>query len=141
MNRRKFIVSGVTASIALAGCTSTDDDETNTTSNTTTPVQTKETQTSYENSINMIVNYLKPDSSEVTILVDSNEILSRTIQPESSFDVNTEISSPGEYTFEIYLNSDEVLARDIKINDYSLEHELQLILELKEEETRIKKEE
>jgi hypothetical protein len=141
MNRRKFIVSGVTALITLAGYTNTDDDETNTTSNTTTPVQTDETQTSYENSINMIANYLKPDSNEVIILVDSNEILSRTIQSESSFDVNTEISSPGEYTFEIYLNSDEVLARDIKINDYSLEHELQLILELKEEETRIKKEE
>lgn len=74
-------------------------------------------------------------------MVDSNEILSRTIQPESSFDLNTDISSPGEYMFEIYLNSDEVLARDIKINDYSLEHGLQLILELKEEETRIKKEE
>jgi hypothetical protein len=141
MNRRKFIVSGVTASITLAGCTNTDDDETNTTSNTTTPVHTKETQTPYENSINMIVNYLKPDSNEVTILVDSNEILSRTIQSESSFDVNTEISSPGEYTFEIYLNGDEVLTQNININDYSLEHELQLILELKEEETRIKKEE
>ena len=84
---------------------------------------------------------MKPDSSEVTILVDSNEIMSRTIQSESSFDVDTEISSPGEYTFEICLNSDELLTRNIKINNYSLKHGLQLILEIKEEETRIKKEE
>lgn len=141
MNRRKFIVSGVTASITLAGCTNTDDDETNATSNTTVPVQTKETQTSYENSTTIIVNYLKPDSSEVTILVDSDELLSGTIQPESSFDMDTGISSPGEYTFEVYLNSDRVLIRTIDINDYSLEHELRLILEIRKEETRIKREE
>ncbi len=70
--------------------------------------------------------------------MDSEEVFSDVLEPDEDVTVDTGISDPGNYHFEVHVDDTEAASSDISIDENFLEGGNKVILHIRSDETAIK---